>query len=328
MTFTKRTFGSIACLFFLLSCLSQVSHADVSYEQKITSSGALGFGGAETQSTVLLKGDRQKTVTQTAFTGKLSKLMAKGGTKTVQITRLDKELMWNIDLDGKKYTEITFEEMKKMFGEMEKAVPQAESLKAEKEKAPEPKVEVSVTGEKKKIGGYPCEQVIVKMTMEGEDEGSGEKPTYIVNSDMWLTKDFPGQKEVKEFESKMSEKLGMGQGPGESMLSAFTRFGVDVNKLSQEMEKIEGFPMLQTITMQAEGEEIETDKEASVEAEDEGLEEMPLKGLPEGILGKEGKKEGENVIFSITTEVIEIKTDKISESEFELPPGLEKETRR
>jgi hypothetical protein len=327
MTFTKRIFGTIVSLLFLLSCLSQVSHADVSYEQKIKSSGSFGFGGTETQSTVLLKGDRQKTVTETAFTGKLSKLMAKGGAKTVEITRLDKELMWNIDLDGKKYTEITFEEMKKMFGEMEKAIPEVDSLKAEEEKAQEPKVEVSVTGEKKKIAGYPCEQVIVKMTMEGKDEGTGEKPTYIVNSDMWLTKDFPGQKEIREFQSKMSEKLGMGQGQGESVLSAFTRFGVDVDKLSQEMKKVEGFPMLQTITMEIEGEEIETEEETSAEAEEEDLEEMPIKGLPEGILGEEGK-EGGNVIFSITTEVTQIKTDNIGESEFELPPGLQKETKR
>ena len=239
--------------------------------------------------------------------------------------------MWNIELDRKKYTEISFEEMKKMFGEMEKGLPQAESLQTEKEKVPEPKVEVSVTGKKKKIGGYRCEQVIVKMSLEGKDEMTGKKQTFIVHSQMWLTKDFPAQKEIKEFESKMSEKLGMGQGRGENMLSAFTRFGIDVNKLSQEMEKVEGFPMLQTITMEAEGEKIETEEKPSAEAAEENLEEMPLKGLPKGLFGKEEAgetKEGRNVIFSITTEVTEVKTDKINDLEFELPAGVEKETKR
>lgn len=334
MTFTKKSFGFMISLFFLLSCLFQVSQADVTYKQKTTTSGTLAFGGTETQTTVLLKSDKQKMVTQTKFTGKLSKLMAKKGTQSVQITRLDKELIWNIDPDEKKYTETSFEEMKQMFQEIEKVTPEAESLKTEKEAVPEPKVEVYVTGEKKKISGYPCEQAIIKMTMEGEDEESGEKQTFIITDEMWLTKDFPPQKEIKEFENKMSQKLGMEQGYGEDMLSAFTRFGIDVNKLSEEMKKVEGFPILQTITMEAEGEKIEADTEASIEEEEEedeeDIEEKALKGLAKGFFGKKGKekKEERNIILSITTEVTEVKAGKINDSEFELSPGLTKETKK
>ena len=80
MTFTRKPLGFIISFFFLLSCLSQVSRADVTYKQKTSGSGTLGFGGTETQSTVLLKGDKQKMVTQTEFTGKLSRLMSKEGT--------------------------------------------------------------------------------------------------------------------------------------------------------------------------------------------------------------------------------------------------------
>ncbi len=333
MTFTKKSFGFMISLFFLLSCLFQVPQADVSYKQKTISSGTLAFGGTETQTTVMLKSDRQKMVTQTKFTGKLSKFMAKGGTKSVQITRLDKELTWNIDPDRKKYTEISFEEMKKMFEEMEKAVQEAESLKTEKETVPEPKVEVYVTGKKKKISGYPCEQAIVKMTMEGEDEKSGKNQTFIITNEMWLTKDFPAQKEIKEFENKMSQKLGMKQGYGQDMFSAFTQFGIDVNKLTEEMKKIEGFPILQTITMEVKGEKIEAEMESSVEEEEEDeddMEEEALKGLAKGLFGKKekGGKEERNIILSITTEVTEVKTGKINDSEFELPSGLEKETKK
>ena len=333
MIFTKKTLAFTISLFFLLACLFQVSQADVSYKQKTTSSGALGFGGTETQTTVLLKSDKQKMVTQTKFTGKLSKFMAKGGTKSVQITRLDKELTWNIDPDRKKYTEISFEEMKKMFEEMEKAVQEAESLKTEKETVPEPKVEVYVTGKKKKISGYPCEQAIIKMTVEGEDEKSGKNQTFIITNEMWLTKDFPAQKEIKEFENKMSQKLGMKQGYGQDMFSAFTQFGIDVNKLTEEMKKIEGFPILQTITMEVKGEKIEAEMESSVEEEEEDeddMEEEALKGLAKGLFGKKekGGKEERNIILSITTEVTEVKTGKINDSEFELPSGLEKETKK
>ncbi|MCK4224767.1 MAG: hypothetical protein KAX39_06280 [candidate division Zixibacteria bacterium] len=333
MTFTKKSFGFMISLFFLLSCLFQVPQADVSYKQKTISSGTLAFGGTETQTTVMLKSDRQKMVTQTKFTGKLSKFMAKGGTKSVQITRLDKELTWNIDPDRKKYTEISFEEMKKMFEEMEKAVQEAESLKTEKETVPEPKVEVYVTGKKKKISGYPCEQAIIKMTVEGEDEKSGKNQTFIITNEMWLTKDFPAQKEIKEFENKMSQKLGMKQGYGQDMFSAFTQFGIDVNKLTEEMKKIEGFPILQTITMEVKGEKIEAEMESSVEEEEEDeddMEEEALKGLAKGLFGKKekGGKEERNIILSITTEVTEVKTGKINDSEFELPSGLEKETKK
>jgi hypothetical protein len=334
MIFIKKSLAFTISLFLSLSCLFQVSQADVSYKQKTTSSGALGFGGTETQTTVLLKSDKQKMVTQTEFTGKLSKFMAKGSTKSVQITRLDKGLIWDIDLDKKKYTETSFEEMKKMFEEMEKAIPEAESLKTEKEAVPEPKVEVSVTGKKKKIGGYPCEQAIIKMTMEGEDEQSGEKQTFIITNEMWLTKDFPAEKEIKEFASKMSQKLGMEQGYEQGMLSAFTRFGVDVNQISKEMEKVEGFPILQTITMEAEGEKIEAETESSAEEEEEedeeDIEEEALKGLAKGLFGKKEKEEKEegNIILSITTEMTEVKTGKVSDSEFELPADLKRETKK
>ena len=328
MSFTKKSFAFTISLFFFLFCLLQISQADVSYKQKTTSSGTLAFGGTETQTAILLKGDKQKMVTQTEFTGKLSKLMPKKETQSVQITRLDKELIWDIDLDKKKYTETSFEEMKKMFEETKKAIPEADSLKTEKETVPEPKIEVSVTGKKKKISGYPCEQAIVKMTMEGEDEKSGKNQTFIITNEMWLTKDFPAQKEIKEFQNKMSRKLGMKQGYGQDMFSAFTQFGIDVNKLSEAMKKIEGFPILQTITMEVEGEEIEAEEEE--EEDEEDLEEEALKGLAKGLFGKKEKerKEEGNIILSITTEMTEVKTDKINDSEFELSPNLEKETKK
>ncbi|MFQ6003131.1 MAG: hypothetical protein ACE5KJ_05230 [Candidatus Zixiibacteriota bacterium] len=331
MTSTKKSFGLIISVLFFLSCLFRVSQADVTYKQKTTSSGTLAFGGSETQTTVWLKGDKQKTITQTKFTGKLSKFMPKKAGQNVQITRLDKELIWNIDPDKKKYTETSFEEMKKMYEVMEEAIPEAESLETEEEMVPEPKVEVSVSGKKKKIGGYPCEQVIVKMTMEGEDEESGEKQTFIITNEMWLTKDFPAQKEIKEFENKMSQKLGMEQGYGEDILSAFTQFRIDIDQLSDEMKKVEGFPILQTITMEAEGEKMKAETESSLEEEEEegeeDIEEKALKGLAKGLFGKkekEKKKEG-SIILSITTEVTEVKTGKINDSEFEVPAGFEKE---
>ncbi|MCK4386075.1 MAG: hypothetical protein KAW52_07400, partial [candidate division Zixibacteria bacterium] len=89
-----------------------------------------------------------------------------------------------------------------------------------------------------------------------------------------------------------------------------------------------------TITMEAKGGKIEAETESSVEEEEEedeeDLEEEALKGLAKGLFGKKEKerKEEGNIILSITTEMTEVKTDKINDSEFELSPNLEKETKK
>jgi hypothetical protein len=108
----KKTFV-LSCVFVVLFTFVFAS-ADVTYKQKVVTSGIPMMGDMESESVVKIKGDKKSEDSKTKFTGGVMKMMGKKGEQqSLGITRLDKELIWNINLSEKKYTETTFEELKK-----------------------------------------------------------------------------------------------------------------------------------------------------------------------------------------------------------------------
>ncbi len=76
------------------------------------------------------------------------------GTGKITIIRLDKELMWVVDLDKKTYMETTFDDLRTQM----KSIP-AGMLKMEKE--------TKETDETKEVNGYKCVKLVTTMKMMG-----------------------------------------------------------------------------------------------------------------------------------------------------------------
>ena len=162
-----------------------------------------------------------------------------GNEEGVMIIRLDKQVMYNIDVKKKTYSEMTFADLEKMskkagakmdeaMSEMQKSLkdmPEEQRKMVEqmmKNKMPSkggkaPKVEVTKSGEKRTISGYACTKYIVK---------EGDKDLISV----WASKDVKGfdgmRKDMEGFQKRMSAMDPRG---AEGMVAA--------------MNAIDGFPI-------------------------------------------------------------------------------------
>ncbi len=147
---------------------------------------------------------------------RMFKMEAGSGEEAV-IIRLDKQVMYNLDVKNKTYSEMTFDELenmsKKAGAKLDEAMSQMqkqmEGMPEEQRKMVEemmkgkmqgkagkpPKADVAKTEETRTISGYPCTKYVVK-------EGEGEMVT------LWVTKEVKGfesmRKDMEELQKRMA----------------------------------------------------------------------------------------------------------------------------
>ena len=206
----RSTFIRPALVLMAVALGSAVVVADVRTEQKThaTFGGALGrmvsmFGGKAAKEgvveTVAVKGDRKMTTND----------------KTARLVDLAEEKVYEIDLDGKSYKVITFDEIrKKMQEEQEKAKEQMAKMQDKKDEKPaesQKKMAIDVTtketGEKKTISGFECKEVITTITMHEDGKTLEEAGGMVMTNDQWLTARIPAMKEVPDFDRRYFEKI-------------------------------------------------------------------------------------------------------------------------
>ncbi|KPK99963.1 MAG: hypothetical protein AMJ90_09105 [candidate division Zixibacteria bacterium SM23_73_2] len=330
----RKTLFSISVLVLFFFSLSA---ADVVYTTKTITSGMMGMGDMETETVTKIKGDKKREESTTKFAGgMMMKMMKVKDQKDLSITRLDKEVVWDIDLEEETYTELTFEQMKKMMEMVKSQVSDEDKEEMEAKTT----FDINRTDKKQKIGGYDCEEVLVKMITEGEDPETGEEGKFTVDIQMWITQEVKESGEIEEFNKKMAEKLGMGD-YAEKMFGGMAQFGIDTELLSKKAGEIKGFPLKTVVQMKPEMEmepedELEEDEEYEEDEEDEEVEEKEdekyeeeeeLSAMQKQMMEKmgispEGSKGG--ILFETTTTIEEIKKEKVADSEFDLPEGLSK----
>lgn len=160
----------------------------------------------------------------------------------IMIVRLDREIMYAIDMKKKTYWQMTFSEMQAMMkdasAKMDAAMAEMEeslkNMSPEQRKAVEGmmgkqmmglakggKVDVTATGETKSVAGYACKKYVA--TRDGEELLT-----------VWATRDLKSfeslQKDWKAFNERL---LAMNMSVGKPLMEAFQKF--------------DGFPMETTI---------------------------------------------------------------------------------
>jgi hypothetical protein len=260
------------------------SWADVVITGKMTVSGMMGMGTSESSMISKLKGDKFKSEGETKYKeGPMAQMPAK---KELTIIRLDKGLLWQVDLEGKRYGEMGFDQIKQMLSSMQKTSLPDSLL---------PAWEVKKTGNKKKISGFNCEETQITFTTPGLNPMTGEKTDMEVLVSVWSTKGAKGFEEFKSFAKKMTEKIGIS-----GSLAGLGMYGIDAKKLQNELDKIEGLEIKQTIIVNLKEAEKEEPKDTIQKAEHKPF-----------------------IVIDDLTEKFEKAT--IPDSEFELPAGLKKE---
>ena len=307
------TLSFVVSFFFLFS----VSYADLVYKSRASTSGIMGMGKMEMETTTSLKGDKQRQDTKTKFVGAMAQYMPGGGEQNqVVITRLDKELIWNINITDKTYTEMTFAQVKTMMGKVKTQVmkkPEGEEAKLQ--------FEAKKTGQKKKIGGYECEEHFIKMIAEGRDPQTGKVQEFEVHSHLWVSSKVKGYDQLQDFQKKMAQKMGWEGGQYANFAQGLGQFGLDTDELAKKMSEIKGFPMLTVVKMKSFSEEMAEAEEERAEQEKAMREAMELLGKK---VEKDEKPKEKGLLFEMATEVTEVLVKGVADSEFELPQGMKK----
>jgi len=248
--------------------LATPSFADFRYAEttQITGGSVVGmmkFAGAFSKdakkamdpvtSTVLVQGNR----------------MARINSDTTEITDLDKESITTIDHRKKQYTVVTFQQMKQQLEQAQKAAqeqqakqsgasqPQGKSSQPQGSEAPPPKMNFKVnvrnTPATKTVAGLDTKESILSMELEATDQSSGQKGSLAITNDMWLAPEIPGYSEVRDFNKRFAQKMGMVFGDvfKPSMAAMQPGSAEGMAEMVKEMSKLKGVPVMQVMRMGA-----------------------------------------------------------------------------
>ena len=179
------------------------------------------------QSTVSVKDDRMVHRTQQQAT----------------VIDLAAQTVTTIDLQRKTYTVMTFEEFRQMMEQMSQKMQKSQSQGGQMEF----KISTKDTGNTKEIAGYQAKELVLRMEMQATDQKSGQQGSMVISSDIWLAPSVAGYAEVRAFYTRMGEKLAFN--PGGGMFMSSPEASKNMGELYKEIGKLDGIPVLQTISM-------------------------------------------------------------------------------
>jgi hypothetical protein len=308
--------------------------ADLKTETFIRASVLTGVGSTEVNAVTLYQGDKRAEDNTTKMVGGIGGMLAGKPQTSVEITRLDKDVVWDLSPAKKTYTESPI------------ALPAGTETRAErKQSGPEQKpyrivksdIKAAKTGATKTINDFACTEYLVTWELVLEDTASKGKVTQVMTTDLWNTPLTDKLKQAQaieaEFSKKLAQKLGVSLSPeeanqlGAGMLTSM--YGLDpketagkMEEVRKEMAKVEGYPIVTEVKWQ-----VKNDSTAKKPESKEEPEEPPtsLSGLVANKLApKPPAAPDQGVVFSSYHEVKSVSLDAISETTFEIPDGYKK----
>lgn len=327
-------------LLFSLLFLSLITNlsAQVTYEEEMISNGLSGMMAFKSTSTTFLTEMSKNQTTEMEFTGSFMKHVAPKS-KSASIVRLDKEVFWDLNIEKKEYTEMTFADFKKMIEEGigSEPMPQMQGPEGNETNEAEyewekPVVKV-IKGEKtQNINGFKCRDYTIQVTTVGKHQKTGIKDTILVVNDLWNSVVMASAMEkMKNFHQNLAQKLGFDQ-PSRGMGAIFSAYKDYLEKIAAEAAKLEGYPVKSTMRMT-----MTTHAQKSLEKTDEKEEKSdvdlsnPVGGLLGGFAKKMAKKQmekkstgGAKEVFQFTNELKSIKVGEVAADKFEIPTGFKK----
>jgi len=324
-------------LLALVTLLAGPALADLKMESVTRTSMLTGLGTTEVNAVTQYQGEKRAEDHTTKMVGGLGGVIAGKPQTSTEITRLDKDVIWDLNPPKKTYTErpIALPAVTETIAERRQSGPD----QGKPYKNCEVGVEVTKTGAAKDINGFACKEYLITWDVVMEDTASKGKVTRVMSTGLWNTPLNDQLKKARaieaEFSKKLAQKLGVGLSPeeanqlGAGMLTSM--YGLDpketagkMEEVSKEMAKVEGYSIVTEVKWQ-----VKSDSAARKPEPKEEPEETPT-GLG-GLLGKQiakslapDKPKEEGVMFSSYQEVKSISLDAVPETVFEIPEGYKK----
>lgn len=327
-------FGAIIAFIFVPLVFGQIT-----FETVMSSNGIGGVGAFNSSSKTMIDGDKKRSESQFQFTGAIMKHFSPKGTN-IEITRLDKEVMWSFNDKDKEYTEVTFAQMKQQIENAMKQTgsvdPSAEEEKEKRDQEYEwskPELKVKKLGDKQNINGFPSEHYLITLTTIGKHKATGVMDTLLFSSDSWnSTAVLQDMEAVTAFELRFAEKLGFDKPENMGMMQLLNLYGEQISSLRKELGKIEGYPVRMTLAGSMTTHAYAKTSGDAASAEESKTDVTDVKGALGGFLGKKLKKavtkESEDraksstkEIFQMTNELKSLSSGGLGGELFNVPVG-------
>jgi hypothetical protein len=176
---------------------------------------------------------------------------------TATIIDPDAETMTQIDFKKKQYSVITFTEMKQALQALQQQMQQMQAQLQQTQGQAAPavnplesiKISVDDTGQSKVISGLNTKQFVLTMEIEPPQGAPAGLPPSKTTMDAWMAPTLPGYEEVTQVGMKMASKMAE-LTPGTNPMAMFRPdVARTANAMAQEMSKMKGIPVYETLTM-------------------------------------------------------------------------------
>jgi hypothetical protein len=263
-----------------LGMAATLSHADVVIEQSIDMDGAAGFSMLAMQgtSTTSLTADKSRTDSDMRFKSALVNRFAGKHGNSSQIVRLDKGVVYDLQHKDRKYTEMSFAEMRasmdKAMQQMEAASqqqPQQLPVDAEECQWSSPVVDARETGEHATIAGIDTRRAVVSLKQTCTDVKTQKACDMVWTIDQWLAAQAPGEDESKAFALNYAKQLGLDAANMQAMQGRMQQaFGQYESSWTEAMKKsgeFAGYPLKSALQMSMGGPQCTTESGTQVAAD-------------------------------------------------------------
>ena len=332
---TMKKIISLAIIITLMSGITfagvvKKTKAEVSFQE---------FGKFTTEQEIKITSDKKLTKSKSKFKGKgvlgatVGKMFLKSG-ETGEIINLAEMMITSLNHKKKEYEIRPIEKIMKDQGEGD--VVAADEVDAKEERSSNIKIirsefKVEETGDKKNINDFSCKKYLVTWITEWENLETGQKGTDRLSTDVWttpLTGDIlQAQEQENDFNKEYMQRLGFDVDElqqdilGTNWLSILSSMGkggtapqADGPQFSQEMNKIEGYPVVIDGKYYAKREGGEEDEEEAGAGDVKG---MLGKFAKKAIGGK--KKDDNEPTFTYYIEVEELNPESVNDTDFLVP---------
>lgn len=257
--------------------LSALAIADVTIEQtfNVDAAGALSMAAMKGTTVTSIARDKSRTDNELKFKSGLMRTFAGRVGNTTSIVRLDEERIINVDYEKKRYTEVTFAEMRL---QTEQALQQMEEMRESEEHEQtgstalpvteqncewtDATVETSQSGEKQKIAGLKAEQSVITATQTCRDPETGKACNLTWTLEQWLAPTAPGGDEVQAFWKNYARKLGfdelVGQAGMPSMTQLLSQYQQGWEEIENQSGELQGYPLRTIMQLEVGGDECTT----------------------------------------------------------------------
>ena len=224
--------------------------ADFSYQEttKIT-------GGSMTRMMRMVPGGGKSMEPRTSFIYLRGNRMARLGPDRGNIIDLDKETITDINFEKKTYSVLTFDEMRQITQAMQSRMAEARQEQGSNQAQMSMKVDVKQTGQTRTISGLNARGFLLTVTVEMQSSQDGQPATgnlTDLENELWMVPDVPGYKEIAEFQMRMAKKMTWSADMNPMMMQ-MRNSGSATAKMTEEMSKLKGTPLLTVTRMKGMG---------------------------------------------------------------------------